>query len=83
LLPELDDKMVKAAIERESTHKFSTKWHARSRKLLNVTPSSFCAHSQIRQEAADISSSSEQELLLSCKKEPTLSYLKSSSEVNA
>lgn len=66
LLPELADRMVKAATERESTHRFSTKWQARSRRLLNVTPSSFCAHSQIRQDAADTSSSSEWELLLSC-----------------
>jgi hypothetical protein len=66
LFPELVDRTVKAATERESTHRFSTKWYARSCRLLNGTPSRFCAHSQIRQEAADNSSSSGRELPFSC-----------------
>jgi hypothetical protein len=66
LFPELADRTVKAATERESTHMFSTKWHASSCRLLTGTPSRFSAHSQIRQEAADNSSSSEGELPFSC-----------------
>lgn len=75
LFPELADRTVKAATERESTHRFSTKWHARSCRLLNVTPSSFCAHSQIKQEAADNSSSSEREPLFSCNNGFTINTL--------